>query len=140
MRFFISLVIVAFSSVPTFAETVVSVRTIRAQQIITEMDVTFADLQRPNGFTRLSDVIGQEARVALYAGRPILVGDIGPPAIVTRNQIVLMRYTSGGIAISTEGRALERGGVGDRIRLMNLGSRAVLFGLVRADGTIDVRN
>jgi len=125
---------------PLFAETVVPARTIRPNQVITEMDVTFAAGDLVTGFGRLSDVIGQEARIALYAGRPILVGDIGPPAIITRNQIVSLRYHANGISISTEGRALERGAVGDRIRVMNLGSRATIFGQVLGDGTIQVRN
>jgi flagella basal body P-ring formation protein FlgA len=125
---------------PVVADTVVPARTIRANQIITEMDVTFAAGDLVTGFSRLSDVIGQEARVALYVGRPILVGDIGPPAIVTRNQIVPLRYSANGISISTEGRALERGAIGDRIRVMNLGSRATLFGQILNDGTVRVRN
>lgn len=134
---FVSATIMAF---PAFADTVVSARTIRPNQIITEMDVTFAAGELATGFARLSDVIGQESRVALYAGRPILVGDIGPPAVITRNQIVGLRYYANGINISTEGRALERGAIGDRIRVMNLGSRATIFGQVLNDGTIQVRN
>lgn len=133
----ISAALIAF---PVFADTVVPARTIRPHQIITEMDVTFAAGNLTSGFARLSDVIGQEARVALYAGRPILVGDIGPPAVIDRNQIVALRYNANGISIATEGRALERGAVGDRIRVMNLGSRATLFGQILNDGTIQVRN
>jgi flagella basal body P-ring formation protein FlgA len=129
-----------FFSAPCFADTVISTRTIRPNQIITERDVTFAAGDLATGFSRLSDVIGQEARVALYAGRPVLVGDIGPPAVIARNQIVPLRYNANGINIGTEGRALERGAVGDRIRVMNLGSRATLFGQVLSDGTIEVRN
>ncbi|MCX7565783.1 flagellar basal body P-ring formation chaperone FlgA [Sulfitobacter sp. F26169L] len=125
---------------PVFADTVVPARTIRPNQIITEMDVTFAAGDLATGFARLADVIGQEARVALYQGRPILQGDIGPPAIVVRNQIVGLRYHANGINISTEGRALARGAIGDRIRVMNLGSRAIIFGQVLGDGTISVRN
>lgn len=140
MRAFTLAATAAVLAFPALAETVVPARTIRAHHIITEMDVTFASMDLPSGFSRLADVIGQETRVALYAGRPILPGDIGPPAVVTRNQIVLLRYTAQGITISTEGRALERGAIGDRIRIMNLGSRATLFGQIRADGTIDVRN
>lgn len=130
----------AFFALPVLADTVIATRTVRANQIIMEMDVTFAAGDLETGFSRLSDVIGQEARVALYAGRPVLVGDIGPPAVVARNQIVPLRYSAHGISISTEGRALERGAVGDRIRVMNLGSRATLFGQIRGDGTIEVRN
>jgi flagella basal body P-ring formation protein FlgA len=125
---------------PAVADTVVPARTIRANQIITEMDVTFIAGDLATGYARLSDVIGQEARLALYVGRAILVGDIGPPAIIDRNQMVALRYNANGISITTEGRALERGAIGDRIRVMNLGSRATLFGQVSNDGSIEVRN
>lgn len=133
----ISAAVIAF---PVFADTVVPARTIRPNQIIAEMDVVFAAGDLVTGYARLSDVIGQEARVALYAGRPILMGDIGPPAIISRNQIVGLRYSANGINISTEGRALERGAVGDRIRVMNLGSRATIFGQILGNGTIQIRN
>ncbi len=125
---------------PALADTVVPTRTIRADAIITDTDVTLSAADVSSGFTQLSDVVGQEARVVLYPGRPIFVDDIGPPAIITRNQLVQVRYTTGGLVISTEGRALERGAVGDRVRIMNLSSRATLFGQVRADGTIQVHN
>lgn len=125
---------------PAVADTVVPAKTIRPTQIIEETDLAYAAGDLATGFDRLSDVVGQEARVALYAGRPILVGDIGPPAVVIRNQIVGLRYFANGISISTEGRALERGAIGDRIRVMNLGSRSTIFGQVLDDGTIEVRN
>lgn len=136
----VSVVSAAVLAFPVFADTVVPARTIRPNQIILETDVVIAIGDLATGFARKSDVIGQEARVALYAGRPILLGDIGPPAVITRNQIVGLRYFAGGISITTEGRALERGAIGDRIRVMNLGSRATIFGQVLGDGTIQVRN
>lgn len=129
-----------FCAFPAAAEMVVPARTIRAAQIIAATDLALVAGDLITGFDRLSDVIGQEARVALYAGRPILAGDIGPPAVVTRNQIVPLLYNAKGIRISTEGRALERGAIGDRIRVMNLGSRATLFGQILSDGSIEVRN
>mgnify|MGYP000377384125 CR=1 FL=1 len=121
-----------------FAQMVVPTRTIRAASIITEVDVMLAAGQMPQGFERAADVIGQEARVTLYAGRPILVPDVGPPALVTRNQIVSLRFEAAGLIITTEGRALDRGGVGDRIRIMNLTSRSTLFGLIKPDGAVQV--
>ena len=120
------------------AETVVPTRTIRAAAIITDVDLRVIEGVTANGFSAPRDVIGQEARVTLYAGRPIRVDDIGPPALVDRNKIVTMRFEGGGLSISTEGRALERGGVGDRVRVMNLTSRSTLFGQVDADGVVRV--
>lgn len=136
----LSAILVGLFALPAAAEMVVPTRTIRPAQIIDATDLTLVAGDLVTGFDRLADVIGQEARVALYAGRPVLAGDIGPPAIVTRNQIVPLIYTANGISIRTEGRALERGAIGDRIRVMNLGSRATLFGQILNDGTIEVRN
>ena len=77
---------------PAAADTVLASRSIRAHAIITETDVVLSATKVPNGHTRIGDVVGQEARVVLYAGRPILLDDIGPPAIVTRNQIVRVEF------------------------------------------------
>jgi len=127
-----------FAAWPCLSETVVPTRTIRAAALISENDVTLTGNTSPNGFTRLQDVIGQEARVVLYAGRPIMVDQIGPPAIVDRNQIVGLIFSGRGLQIVTDARALERGGVGDVIRVMNLSSRAVLSGQVQADGSVQI--
>lgn len=126
-------------ALPASADTVVPARTIRANAIITETDVTLVTSAKPHGYGRLSDVVGQEARVVLYPGWPILADDIGPPAIITRNQVVRVRFFGSGLSIVTEGRALERGAIGDRIRIMNLSSRATLFGQVQEDGTVQVK-
>ncbi len=131
--------LVLLMAVPGWAETVVPTRTIRANAIITDTDVTVSTAQISNGYVRLADVIGQEARVVLYPGRPILVDDVGPPAIITRNQVVVVQFKGNGLHITTDGRALERGAVGDRVRIMNLSSRATLFGQVQQDGSIQVR-
>ena len=122
------------------ADTVVAARTIRASTILAATDIAVQQTAHPNGFLDPQDVIGQEARVTLYAGRPILLDEIGPPAIVDRNQIVAIIFVSGGLVISTEGRSLQRGSAGDYVRLMNLTSRATLFGQVQSDGTVLVSN
>ena len=133
--------LIALSLLPTalLADIVVPSRTIRPAAIITAQDVTVRSGSRNDSFDRVEDVIGQEARIALYPGRPIPFDAVGPPAIISRNQIVEMRFEGRGILISTEGRALERGGVGDRVRIMNLTSKSVMFGYVEPDGTISVK-
>lgn len=135
----ILLIALIFCAGPVLAEMVVAARTIRANAIITEFDVTLAQGQFANGYERLHDVIGQESRVVLYTGRPIILDEIGPPAIIARNQIVSLSFRGHGLKIMTEGRALERGAVGDIVRIMNISSRATLFGQVSADGTVVVR-
>ena len=134
-----ALILIVFAA-PGLADIVVPTRTIRADATISEGDVTLHNGEHAQGFSRLGDVIGQEAKVVLYAGRPIMVDQIGPPAIVSRNQIVGLFINGGGLKIVTEARALERGGVGDIVRVMNLNSRATVVGQVQPDGTVEVTN
>jgi flagella basal body P-ring formation protein FlgA len=88
--------------------------------------------------SQISQVVGLETRVAIYAGRPIRRGDLSAPAVVERNQIVLMTFSKNGLIIQSEGRALARAGPGERIRVMNLSSRSTLSGTVQPDGSIVV--
>lgn len=119
---------------PAGAETLVAARTIPAQTIIAADDVTLSDQIIPGAVTDPAAVLGMEARTALYAGRPIRPGDVVFPAVVDRNDIIILTYQRGGLAISTEGRALGRAGPGDLIRVMNLTSRATVTARIGLDG------
>ncbi len=121
---------------PAQAETLVAARTVRAQTVLSAQDLGLIRDTVPGMLTDPAEAIGQEARVTLYAGRPIRPGDLGPPAVIDRNQIVALAYRAGPLSIQTEGRALMRGGVGDTIRVMNLASRSTVSGRIAADGTV----
>lgn len=121
------------------AEVLVPTRTIRAKEIIGAEDLMLKLAEVPGSFTDPAEVIGQEARVALYAGRPIRYADIGPPAIVDRNDLVTLFFDNGPLVITTEGRALGRGAAGDVIRVMNLTSRTTVSGQIRPNGSIEVK-
>lgn len=140
MKWFLSVLMLMAGATATVAETVIAARNIRSKTIITQADIKLASGNLQNGFNSITDVIGQETRVILYAGRPILHADIGPPALVERNQIVTLAYMAGPIAILTEGRSLGRAGVGESLRVLNLSSRASITGIVQPDGTVTVSN
>lgn len=123
---------------PALADSVVATRPIKPMTPITAEDVTLVAARIDGAVTELEAVLGQEARIVIYPGRPVLAANLGPPAIIERNQIVSLVYRSGGLAILTEGRALARGGVGDVIRVMNLSSRATVTGTIGPDGLVDV--
>ena len=120
------------------ADSLIATRTIRAQTVIGPDDMALVDAALPGALDDPALALGLEARVAIYAGRPIRSQDLGAPALVDRNQLVSLIYLSGGLAISTEGRALERGAEGDVVRVMNLGSRTTVNGRVGPDGAIYV--
>ena len=123
---------------PAIAESVVATRTIPAQSFIGPEDVTVVEAALHGALTDPSDAFGQETRVAIYAGKPVRLSDLGPPTLVERTQLVPLIYRSGGLAISTEGRALARGSEGEVIRIMNLGSRTTVSGRIGPDGAVYV--
>lgn len=123
-------------ALPALADTVVAARTIRARTVITAADLTVTRGEVAGAATAPEQIVGQEARVALYAGRPVRPGDVGPPAVIERNQIVPLIYDQNGLVIVTEGRSLTRAGPGERVRVMNLSSRATVSGRVEADGRV----
>jgi flagella basal body P-ring formation protein FlgA len=120
------------------ADSLIATRTIRAQSVLTPADMALVAAEIPGALTDPAAALGKEARVTLYAGRPILAANLGAPAVVDRNQIIALEYTTGTLAILTEGRALARGGVGDVIRVMNLASRTTVTGRIGPDGTVQV--
>ena len=123
---------------PAGAETIVAARTIRAQEIIGPDDLLLRDIEVAGGTADAALLIGQEARVALYAGRPVRPGDVGPPAIVERNGILPLVYERNGLRITTEGRALDRAGAGEVIRVMNLSSRSTVSARITEEGVARV--
>lgn len=131
------LLLVALAA-PASAESLVATRTIRAKALVAPEDLTLVSAELPGALSDPALAVGLEARVSIYAGKPVRPGDLGPPTLVERNQLVTLVYVSGGLAISTEGRALARGANGDQIRVMNLGSRNTVMGRIGPDGAVYV--
>ena len=123
---------------PAAADTLVATRTIRPATPIGPADVALVAEVHPGALSDPADVLGMEARVALYPGRPIRPGDVGPAAVVERNGIVPLVFRRGGLTILAEGRALGRGAPGETVRVMNLSSRSTVSGVIGADGSVHV--
>ena len=120
------------------AETLVAARTIRARTPITMGDLAITQERHSGALARAEDAVGQEARMTIYQGRPIRREDLEPAAVVERNDLVLLIYSDGVLQIRAEGRALGRGAVGDRLRIMNLASRVTITGTVLSRGEVSV--
>ena len=95
-----ALLLLMLTALPARAEVLVAVRTIPAQSVIGPVDIQVSDLVVPGAMTDPDAVIGMEARVALYPGRPILPGDLALPATVERNAIVPLVYAAGNLHIN----------------------------------------
>ncbi|MEM6905690.1 MAG: flagellar basal body P-ring formation chaperone FlgA [Pseudomonadota bacterium] len=116
----------------------VATRAIQAQTLVEPDDVRLTSPAVPGALTEAASAVGLEARVTIYPGRPVRPGDLGPPALVERNDTVRLLYAVGGLQIAALGRALGRGAEGMAIRVMNVDSRAIVHGRVAGPGLVEV--
>lgn len=120
------------------ADGVIAVRTLPAHSVLAAADVALAVKGTRGSAEQIAEVEGLEIRTAVYQGQPILLSNLVQAAEVERNQLVTILYRGGTVTISAEGRALDRGAVGERIRVMNTGSRATVRGEVAPGGKVRV--
>lgn len=135
MRF---LVFAALLPATAMADSVVATRTIRAQSVITVEDLAMVPAEITGALTAADAAVGQEAKVTLFAGRAVRAADLVSPALIQRNQVVSVVYKIAGLTIRTDGRALERGGAGAVIKVMNLSSHLTVQGAIAPDGSVRV--
>ncbi len=135
MRF---LILAALLPAASMADSVVATRTIRAQNVISAEDLAMVPAEIAGALTSADAAVGLEAKVTLFAGRPVRAADLVQPALIQRNQVVSVVYQVAGLTIRTDGRALERGRAGAMIKVMNLSSHLMVQGAVTADGSVRV--
>lgn len=137
-RSFLLIAMLAALPGAVLAESLTATRLVRPQTIIGPGDLGVMAQEIPGALGPEDDIVGLEARVTLYPGRPILPNHVGAPALIERNQPVVVFFKHGGLTIATDGRALSRGAEGDIVRVMNLASRHTVSGKVQPDGSIVV--
>ncbi|MGE0410100.1 MAG: flagellar basal body P-ring formation chaperone FlgA [Amphiplicatus sp.] len=133
----IAATILATGYAPAFAEEIVAARNIRAGAMLLA-----GDIETPKSETALrfaATLIGLEAARNIYRGQPIVESDLRSPTLIARNTVVTMEFVKGPMQISTEGRALDQGGMGDRIRVMNLASKRVVSGVIVGGNLVRTR-
>lgn len=120
----------------------VPTRRILPGEVISEGDLTTL----PMPMERLGDtvatsrdaLIGLASRRALPPGRLIQTASVGAPVVVQRNKPVSLVYEDGPLLLAARGRALQDGGVGDTVRVMNVASSIVVTGTITGPQTVTV--
>lgn len=83
-------------------------------------------------------ITGMTPRRAAAAGRPLQPVDLESPMMVKKGQMITLTLKNGPIALSLQGRALQNGGSGDSIRVLNPASNQVIEGIVSGFQTVSV--
>jgi flagellar basal body P-ring formation protein FlgA len=110
--------------------------------VIGKHDITWLAVpaERVNGgvVSKLEDLIGRTSRRHLSPGQPIRANEIRRPEVVAKGALVSVLFTGAGLTLSTTGQALESGGQGDVIQVMNLQSRKTLPAVVASANEVRV--
>jgi flagella basal body P-ring formation protein FlgA len=86
----------------------------------------------------LPQAIGMQLRRQVAAGQPLAPGELASPMVVQRGATVQIQLQSPGLSLIGKAVALEAGAAGERIRVQNPSSRAVLEAEVIGPGAVRV--
>ncbi|WP_018717342.1 flagellar basal body P-ring formation chaperone FlgA [Arhodomonas aquaeolei] len=89
-------------------------------------------------YTDPEGLIGLQTQRSLQPGTVIDAGQLTRPTLVRRGDTLLIQAGNGPVKVSMQGRALEDGTRGERIRARNLSSERVVEGEVVARGRMRV--
>ena len=84
------------------------------------------------------DLVGQQVRRMLVAGRPVPRNSVMPPRIINRGEKVKIRLNHGGLQLTAKGRALDDASKGQELRVVNLSSNKALSTIATAAGVVEV--
>ncbi len=100
----------------------------------------FSVEKRPAGAARgampIAAMAGLQVTRRLAAGAVVREGDLARPQLVRRGETVTIALHDGGLAISTTGRALTGGGMGDPVRVVSLATNRTLEGTIEGSGRV----
>lgn len=103
---------------------------------------------RPQPMNRLAaavvtdpqNLVGMALRRPMAAATPISSTDIEKPQAVQRNALVTMIYVKPGIALTTTGRAMEPGAMGDMVHVQNTKSNRTVEATVTGVNEVTIRS
>jgi flagellar basal body P-ring formation protein FlgA len=130
------------AQVDLYQEVVVADRYLkRHQEILAEdLRVMPVNLQQlpPDAVTDPQEILGKRLIVNLNGREPIRASLLEVPPLVKKGDVVNVILERNSLRISCLGEIKETGRKGDRVKLVNLGSRKELFGRVVDAGTVQV--
>ncbi len=126
----------------TVAELPVPRHTLRRGEVIDQGDLEWVELRtdrlRRQPIDDPAEIVGQAARRTLRAGQPLYLGDLRAPVIVAKGSNVTMTYRTRSMVLTTVGKALEDGGQGETIRVLNTQTNTIIDAKVEGSGMVVV--
>jgi flagellar basal body P-ring formation protein FlgA len=82
--------------------------------------------------------VGKAPRHSLRPGEPVHASDVEVPLVVHRGTLVTILLETPALRLSTEGKAMDDGGMGAVIRVANTKSSRVIDAVVTGPGFVTI--
>lgn len=137
---FLAATLAAVQPASAVAETAVLDRVVERGDIISSDDFTTGEVPtaQARGALTPAGADGMEATRRLQPGAVVRASDVMAPRLVRRGEPVTIHVRSGGLLISTAGRALGNGGKGDLVRVVANSTNRTLDTHVEGAGAVRV--
>ncbi|MEQ8227190.1 MAG: flagellar basal body P-ring formation chaperone FlgA [Rhodospirillales bacterium] len=121
----------------------VASKVLSRNDVITDRDVKWirirADRIMPDTVTNLEDLVGMAVKHGLRPDGVIRRSDVERPILVERGSLVTVTLNHGPMALTAQGKALERGALGDVVQIINRRSQAVFEGEITGPSRAKVK-
>ena len=111
-------------------------------EVITADDIDWIRLPatqvRRNIIVDEGRLLGKAPRRGLRAGQPIRNGDVRAPIVVAKGSLVTIILKTRSMVLTSKGRAIENGAIGDTVKIMNTRSKTVIEALVAGVSRVTV--
>lgn len=85
-----------------------------------------------------AEIVGKSLRRAQRPGRQLRDSDLQAPVVVTKNSLVTLRLETPNLRLSLQGRALDSGGLGEVIRVVNTKSNTLIHARISGPNSVVV--
>ena len=132
----------ATAKIEVWGSVVVTRKPLGRYKPITEDDIMLQTMDlthlSSNVVTDPETVLGKRTKRAIGAQKPLRTDSIELPPLVKRGDLVVIVVQSKGLKITTRGLVKKKGRLGDRIPVVNVDSKKVLYARVIDSNTVQV--
>jgi flagella basal body P-ring formation protein FlgA len=126
----------------TFRQVVVLRNSVKQGKVISQSDLILENRNlstlRGEYFTAPEEVVGRMAKRSLPKGLVVVGDHFVAPMLIRRGQKVIIRAKSANVEVNMSGEALADGNEGQRIRIRNERSQAIVEGTIVGPGVVVV--
>jgi len=121
----------------------VLMNTLRNGDIISARDIDFIDIPESkvaNGTVLdQKDIVNMTPKRTVFGGKPMISNELEQPKMVDRGDDITLVFENGSMVLTTKGKSLQAGAMGDTIRVANADSNKNLTGVVTGHREVTIR-